>query len=232
VPVWPWAWKKRGVLVAAGFAVVTRFVIPGLLGTVKSLFVNIANDPSTTGRTQDYSYFAELFRERPILGRGFYTFLPQIYTVFDNQYLVILVEMGVIGLLAMSGIFICGIGAGRAARAAAQDDETRHLGQVLAGSIAGGAVAFATFDGFSFPQASGLLFLLIGSAGALRRLTRAELRPADPVPDEEPELVRVAVGPGPTEPTDPSIEPVADAAPPRTVPRPAGRRRYWFNNPS
>jgi hypothetical protein len=38
--------------------------------------------------------------------------------------------------------------------------------------IATGAVSFATFDAFGFPQASGLMFLGIGFVGALSNVLR------------------------------------------------------------
>jgi O-antigen ligase len=172
VPTWPRRWIVRGIAVLAAFLVALQFVIPGLLATIGDLFLRFGDDPSTTSRTQDYTVFARLYAERPIFGRGFFTFLPDVYTTFDNEYLVILLEVGIIGLLALIVLFVAGMGAGRAARHAARDEETRHLGQVLAGSIAAGAVAFGTFDAFSFPMAAGTTFLLIGTAGALRRLTR------------------------------------------------------------
>src|SRR5581483_9774388 len=183
VPTWPPRWRRRGILIGGTFAVAVRVAIPGLVGTVTSLFTNINNDPSTSGRTQDYTYFADLFVQRPILGRGFFTFLPDIYTIFDNEFLVILVEMGIVGLIALLAVLVSGMGSARAARRAATDDASRHLGQVLAASIAGGTIAFGTFDALSFPTAAGLMFLLIGLAGALRRLTReGPVAPGEPVP--------------------------------------------------
>src|SRR5581483_4649150 len=116
VPTWPPRWRRRGILIGGTFAVAVRVAIPGLVGTVTSLFTNINNDPSTSGRTQDYTYFADLFVQRPILGRGFFTFLPDIYTIFDNEFLVILVEMGIVGLIALLAVLVSGMGSARAAR--------------------------------------------------------------------------------------------------------------------
>jgi O-antigen ligase len=175
LPTWPKQWSKRGIQAGIGFGVLTRFAIPGLLGTVKSLFLNIANDPSTTGRTQDYAVIGTYLADHLLFGRGFFTFLPTLYTTFDNEYLLILVEMGIVGVCVLLGLFITGMCSARAARHATSDTETRHLGQALAAALAAALVAFGTFDGLSFPMASGTVFLLIGAAGALRRVTLADV---------------------------------------------------------
>jgi hypothetical protein len=49
--------------------------------------------------------------------------------------------------------------------------------QALAAATAGGAVGLAFYDGFSFPMASGVLFLLLGLAGAQYRLVMAASGP-------------------------------------------------------
>lgn len=191
MPTWPRQWVKRALLLAGAFLAVFQVAIPGLLDAVSGLFINIGSDPSTAGRTQDYAVFARIFMEQPVLGRGFFTFLPDVYTVFDNEYLVALVEIGIVGFVALVALLFAGMSAGRAARKASADEETRHLGQALAASIAAGTLALATFDALSFPMASGTLFLLIGIAGGLRRIVRtpasaATLRPRSPATGDGP----------------------------------------------
>ena len=39
---------------AVGLMAVLMVVRPGLLGTLRSLFTNLGNDPSIEGRTEDY----------------------------------------------------------------------------------------------------------------------------------------------------------------------------------
>ena len=48
----------------------------------------------------------DYFSRAPILGRGFGTFLPR-YRIFDNQYLLGLVETGVLGFVAMVLLWWC-----------------------------------------------------------------------------------------------------------------------------
>lgn len=180
--------KVLGVIVLAVFGVAVKFMVHGLLGTVRSLFMNIGNDPSIQGRTEDYHVASQLFREHPWFGRGFFTFIPALYRTFDNAYLLALVEIGVVGLLALMAVFVVSIFTARGARLRAEDDEARDLGQTLAASIAAIAVGAATFDMLEFPMAAGLTFLLVGCAGALWRLNSAGSGDTEPAARPAPAL--------------------------------------------
>lgn len=179
-----WSWPRRRQALAIGgiFLIAVRLAIPGLLGTVKSLFVNIASDPSTTGRTQDYSVVGHYLKERPFLGRGFFTFLPDRYTTLDNGFLLILIELGFVGLGALILLFAVGIFSARGARRRSSDPETRHLGSALSAALVGTMLTFGTFDYLGFPMATGTLFLLLGCSGALWRLALRRA-PATPGPN-------------------------------------------------
>jgi O-antigen ligase len=147
-----------------------RFAIPGLLGTIRYLFLHMFEDDSYEGRRQDYSVVGQFLKERPFFGRGFGTFLPDRYVYLDNQYLGLIMETGFVGMFAFVVLLAVGIGTARGARRFA-DAETRSLGQALAGAILAAAVTAATFDLLAFGIASGLLFLIIGCAGALWRVS-------------------------------------------------------------
>jgi O-antigen ligase len=172
VPTWAPKVRWRALQVTAVFAVLMRAAVPGLLGTVKSLFTNISTDPSTQGRTKDYAVFGGYFEQTPVLGRGFYTFVPDLFTTFDNQYLLCLVEIGIVGTVALGVLMGTAIFAAASTRRRATDEETRHLAQAFVAIFWGAAVAFGTFDALSFSMQTGLVFLLIGCAGALCRLVR------------------------------------------------------------
>ncbi len=172
---WNGRQRTRALIAVPVFLVVMRLLIPGLLGTIKSLFTNLGNDPSIQGRTNDYAAVATYVQESPWFGRGSGTFLPSTYFTLDNQYLGQLVETGLLGLLGLCCLFVIGFLTARGARLRASDAVTRDLAQALAASIAVPAVTFATFDGFGFPVVTGLTFLLLGAAGALWRL---QVRPS------------------------------------------------------
>jgi O-antigen ligase len=181
-----WSWKRRrqAMTLLGVYAVVMRFLVPGLLGTVKSLFLNLRSDPSFQGRTQDYSQIGDFIRERPIFGRGLGTFLPDIYVLLDNQYLGIIIEMGFVGLAALLLLFLSGIFCARGARRRSRDESSRQLGQALTASILIAMTGFITFDAMSFPMITGLLFLLLGCCGASWRLVQEQNSARASVPSE------------------------------------------------
>ena len=172
---WPKRDRRLAYLVAIGSILGLRAVIPGLLGTIRNLFLGIGTDASAQERNLAFKLAAPLISEHPWFGRGFGTLLPMVYFFTDDQYLNTLVETGFIGLLALLAIFGTGWVVARSARRAMADDEMRHLAQALAGSIATAFVTFATFDALGYKIVAGLTFMLLGCIGAMWRLTRNEV---------------------------------------------------------
>jgi polysaccharide biosynthesis protein PslJ len=170
---WPGRLRLRSAIITVAGALAMRTVIPGLLGTIKALFTNFWYDPSVHGRTDDYSEVGAYIANPPILGRGFMTFIPERYFVLDNQYLLFWIETGILGTAAFLLLFLGGFAVGRRARRGT-DEETRSLGQALAGTCLATALVAATFDLLSFFMISGIAFLLVGCAGALWRFTREQ----------------------------------------------------------
>lgn len=172
--VWPKR-DRRIAYVVGSFAVAGMFVsVHGLLGTLSSLFTQVGSDTSSASRTGAFAASAPFIGQHPWFGRGFGTFLPSTYFFTDDQYLLSLIEIGVIGLVCLLTLFATGWLAARNARRISQDPETRHLAQCMAASAAVPAVSFATLDALSFAMAAGLTFLMLGCVGALWRLARVE----------------------------------------------------------
>lgn len=174
IPSWSRPLRRRAYVIGAGYLVVMRLLFPGLLGTIKALFLNVGVDPSVTSRTQDYNYVGSFVSQAPVFGRGFSTFIPTIYDFLDNQYLVTLIETGVVGLLSLLALFVTGMSVARGVRHRAVDEETRDLGQSLAAGIAVAAVTSGTFDFLGFATARFVLLMLLGCAGALWSLDREQ----------------------------------------------------------
>ena len=171
-----------GILGLAAF----RALVPGLLGTLRSLVFIGSQDPSIAHRTDDYAKVPALLEGHLVIGRGLGTFQPLQYFFLDNQYIGSLLEGGLIGLAALIALFVVGMGLARGARKRAHDVPTRSLGQALAASIAALAAASGTFDQMAFRQTGFLVFLLLGCAGALWSMTvsdqsvAGDLAPAPP----------------------------------------------------
>jgi len=171
---WNWRVRLNAIILGVFGLAAFRAVVPGLLGTLLSLFTNASNDPSVQSRTDDYALLPALLEHHLIFGRGLGTFQWQQYFYLDDQYLGSLLEGGIIGLCALAALFIVGMGLARGARKRASDDRTRDLGQALAASMAALAVSAATFDELGFKQTAFLIFLLVGVSGALRRMAMVD----------------------------------------------------------
>jgi O-antigen ligase len=170
---------QAGVAIVCS-AFLLRSAIPGLLGTVKSLFKNARTDPSITGRTNDYEDAFSYIAQRPLLGRGPRTFLPDKYIVLDNQYLYSWISTGYLGLAAFVLLWVGLIAAGRQIYRRAVDEESRHLGQAFVAAFAAAALTSFTFDSFSFATFTGVTFLLLGAAGRLYTMTISDPLPTRP----------------------------------------------------
>ena len=144
-----------------------RAMVPGLLGTLKSLLLVGEDDPSIAGRTEDYAKIPGLTAGFEAFGRGLGTFQPMSYFYLDNQYLGSLLEGGVLAMTILIITYVVGFAVARGVRHRSGDLSMRGLGQALAASIAALAISAATFDELSFRQAAFTLFLLLGCAGAL-----------------------------------------------------------------
>ena len=178
-PTWSRTIRIRaGFLAVAGLAAV-YLLVPGMIGTLRGLFLNLEGDPSAASRANSYDMVGEFIARSPFIGRGFGTFLAP-YRILDNQYLLTMIELGAIGLCALIGLVATSVVVAIAARRWAPDALTRQLGQALGASVIAGAILTAFFDAFSFRMAGGTLFLMLGLCGAYWRLGRRERDRHDP----------------------------------------------------
>lgn len=168
---WPKAWRWRAVLLAPVCVVALRVAVPGLVGTIVSLFRHLLVDSSVAGRTSDYDVVLGVAAEHPWLGRGLFTFLPRYYRILDNEILMLLLELGAVGMLIALSCYVVAFFAARRASRDAPTPRNRHLGLALSASISGLALSLVTYDAWSYPIATGLTFLIMGLAGAAWRLT-------------------------------------------------------------
>jgi O-antigen ligase len=173
VPTWSWATRIRAAVAGAVLLAAVYALVPGMIGTLRYLFSNIADDPSAQSRTSGFDLVTEFFLLNPFLGRGFGTFLP-VYRILDNQYLHLLMEVGLVGLCSLLTIFIASAASAFIARRYTLDPLLNQLGQALVASICAGGTLTVLFDAFSFPMAGGSLFLLCGLCGAYWVLIRQD----------------------------------------------------------
>ncbi len=167
---------RRYLPATIGVGTVLAFVVfaatPGLLSTTVELFAGAASDPSTQSRTAGLERVPEFMSTSPLIGSGFGIFLPRYY-IFDNQWVLIAVELGILGIIGFASIFVAGIWSALLAKRSSEPG-ARLLGHALVASMFTVAVLFAFFDGLSFPIAGGMLFLLAGLCGSIRTITRTD----------------------------------------------------------
>ena len=181
-------WSRSARIAATGFIAVLLLgvflTVPGMLGVLGGLFTGIGQDSSAQSRTGSYDIAWEFIQRSPLLGRGFGTFLP-VYRIFDNQYLGMLVEIGIVGVLAFVGLLGASIACSRQARRLSTDPQVRQQAQSLVASTVVAGAVMSLFDAFSFPMFTGMVFLILGMSGAIWRLVREAdelpLEPAFPV---------------------------------------------------
>ncbi|MFC1419623.1 O-antigen ligase family protein [Streptacidiphilus cavernicola] len=193
-------WAALGLLTGALGAF--KVVIPGLIGTISGLFSSFFSntDSSTQARTVKYAEIVPYIVDRPLFGRGFGTFMPDLYFFTDNQYMLTMAEMGGLGVLALLVLFCTGIHHGGAIRRLARTESDRELGQAFFASSLVALVISATFDALSFAMFAGMFFLVLAAGGSylgfIRReaaeaadTSRADTAPPPAVSARTPELV-------------------------------------------
>lgn len=143
-------------------AVVGAFVISGGEISAISQLTSGGDKASTEGRTADYEAVVPDVLSHPAIGRGYGThnsLLHDTYRIFDNGYLDLIYEVGLIGLLAWLAMVLLPI---FQARYAARSDNPLRGPPALAASagLVAFAVASALYDVLSFPQAPYLFVFL------------------------------------------------------------------------
>ncbi len=169
-PAWAPNVRRVAAMVGAMLAIGTYVLVPGMAGTVLNLFTTVGQDHGTASRTDSYSLVFAFFSRAPLFGRGVGTFLPE-YRILDNEYLLYLIEGGVVGLICMLALLIAGIRSAWAARGPFATSLERAVGQALIAAFVAGGVLMGFFDAFSFPKAGATLFLFLGLSGALWRFS-------------------------------------------------------------
>jgi O-antigen ligase len=170
----------------AGFIVLIQVLAPGLLHTFRSLFQNADQDSSVQWRIHDYDTAQTLISEHFWLGRGTGTWYAPKHEIFDNQYLLTLVDSGVLGLVTYVGTFLVAAVAAGYVRYLWSRPGPGHdpdLALALLASLVVVFPTFATFDFQAFPTVSATAFLLAGVAGALLRLAKAQANDEAEDPD-------------------------------------------------
>lgn len=172
-PTWQRAqrlWIGLSLLLGSAVVFVT---VPGMVGTTLGLFTGLDGDTSVRSRVDGYAVAGDYLSRDTFLGRGPGTFLPQ-FRIFDNQYLLSSVEIGVVGLGSLLLMAVTAIGCALVAYHRTTDPRVRPLVAGIGAGVTVGTILLAFFDGFSFPMMPAVWFILMGLAGASLRVSRIQ----------------------------------------------------------
>lgn len=172
--IWPLRTTFNVLVIGVGIAATVQVLRPGLLATLRALILAGNKDPSVQGRLEDYAFVAPFIRQRPWLGRGTGTWLPELYQLLDNQWLATLVTNGILGVAALAMFFLSGIVLAGRVRRFARTRRDRDLAAVLAVALGVAATTAFTYDALYFTTYFITLHLLLGLTGAMWRVTRVE----------------------------------------------------------
>jgi O-antigen ligase len=161
-----------GVVLVVGI----HFLSPGALGGIRKEFEG-RSQASTQGRTSDYAAVAPDVLAHPLLGRGFGTYdpkndltatAPYHHRTLDNQYLMLLIEIGIVGLLIYVAVALVAWGA---LHPSARSSDPARAGPALGaiGALVAYLVSNFLFDTLAFPQAPYMFFFVLGLAAVWAR---------------------------------------------------------------
>lgn len=177
---WPRRTQLLTLVGVAGVGLAVYLLVPGMGTTVLELFRGIGEDDSTQSRTGAYGLATWVAGHSIWFGRGLGTFVPA-YMIFDNQMLLLLIEVGVVGLGMFLIMVVGGVHCARSGRRYTTDAVGRDVGQALAAALVSATLLLLFFDGLSFPMVGGLIFVYLGAAGAYREM--APTHPRGPQQD-------------------------------------------------
>lgn len=180
VLAWRWSmWDKlKAVLVGLVGLGVVALVIPGLIGTLRALFLGSGQDSSVQSRTDSYDYVFQEVGRFFWLGKGIGTFLPK-YWILDNGYLNFLASNGVLGFGCLIAAFLAAFWSAAVGVRLCTSEKDREVAQAILAAAVAGASSIAFFDFFGFIQAAGTFFLILGLCGAVYRLGQEDKNARD-----------------------------------------------------
>lgn len=154
---------------AVGFALATSVLAPGAIANLREQVTGHSSESamSIDGRTSDYAAVWPDVLHHPLLGRGFGTYDPFKYRILDNQILLLLVEVGVVGLLAYLAVIFYATYVGCRAARCLTDARARSFALAVAAISVAFFIVQLLFDALSFPQVPYIFFIVLGLLAAL-----------------------------------------------------------------
>lgn len=156
--------KRRLIVVALLLSTfIVHMLAPGSLDIIRTMlspdYIRQAEIGNKFGRIEDYPRIWAEFSKRPAFGLGYYAFRPEKFFFVDNQYLKFLVEIGLLGTVAIvSFCFSIPLWLWRSSRELEVADKSLLVS--LCASCMAFMITCATFDAFGFSQVPYLFFII------------------------------------------------------------------------
>lgn len=161
------AYRPRAMLrmipIGIGLLIAIHAIAPGAIGGVADQLKPSALTGvlTTKDRVSDYDAIRPEIANRPMLGRGYESYDQKKYRILDNEYLTLLVGVGVLGVIAYVGMFAAlFLLAHRLARS--RDPMLASTGMAAAAAVVVVTLGSALLDSIALPQVP-YLFCLIGA---------------------------------------------------------------------
>lgn len=154
--------------------VLVHVTSPGALGSVFEQLEpgHINTVSTTTDRVARYDAVRPDILSHLLIGRGYGSYDPHKYRILDNEYLGVLIAVGLLGLVAYVAVLLTMM---LLAHRSVRGPDPRRSALALAALASVGVilVASALFDVFSFPHVPYMLFFVAGLIVALRNASPA-----------------------------------------------------------
>ena len=187
--------------------IAVHLIAPGQIGSVVAELLpgHVSSVSTTTVRVARYDAVRPDIMSHLLLGRGFQSYDPVKYRVLDNEYLALLIGVGLIGTLVYVAIFGS---VAKVAHGTIRGPDRRRAAVALPGlaAVVIVLVSNALFDVLSFPHVSYLFFFICGML-----LTVRERSPVLPprgarVSDDDRWLDEIGIASGPAQPRRGELE--------------------------
>jgi O-antigen ligase len=148
-----------------GLMLVMHVLAPGAMGSLKQQLQpgHLTTASSNKQRSDDYTAVAPDLHKHLALGRGFGSYDGLKYRILDNQYLGLLIMVGIIGTVAYVAMYVAGVvGAHRYARMRGSPHGATML--ALSAALTTFLVGSVLFDVLSFSHVTYMSFVVLGLA--------------------------------------------------------------------
>jgi O-antigen ligase len=158
-----------------GLIVILHVLAPGAIGNLRQQLQpdRLTGTNSTQQRSNDYDAVAPDIRSHPALGRGYGSYDHLKYRILDNQYLGLLVTVGIVGTASYILMLLAGMVSAHRARKRAKAVPP-PLMAAASGAIASFIVGSALFDVLSFAHVTYMVMFILGLIVAAQHPERDE----------------------------------------------------------